>query len=390
MSKGSFVKKSTQSDEPEALIVGQHYKEIDALRALAVLLVIWFHAAGAAYSYISPPDGLMTNIYHNITVIGRTGVDLFFVISGFLITGILMDTAHKANNLKNFYIRRTLRIFPLYYMSLIVIFALIYIFYGGVDVEGELLPHIFYFQNWRMDFRHGEYIFLNHYWSLAVEEQFYIVWPLLFLFCFKRSARMVGALCLSLFIIACFCRYYFLNEGELAVLFMNTFCRIDTLVLGSFAAFILREYKPDMKLVKDISALSLGVLSFVIVMTLLVFAPKHGYDIAIVYHAYVPIALFHVFLVTYIFSLNKTGHSCRILNSKYILKIGQVSYGIYVFHWPITILLAKQSFVKEMDYMTSHGYLFLMTLLLSFVCAAISYKFFEKPILKLKDRYAPI
>ncbi len=377
-------------DKNENLIVGQHYKEIDALRALAVIMVIWFHATGAAYSYISPPEGALENIYHNISVFGRTGVDLFFAISGFLITGILMDTARAKNNLKNFYIRRTLRIFPLYYASLVIIFGLIYFFYGGVDVQGELLPHLLYVQNWRMDFRQGEYIFLNHYWSLAVEEQFYIIWPVIFLLCYRKSAFLVTVLCLGVLAISTLCRYYFLQNGELAVLFMNTFCRVDVLTLGAFAAFILKTYKPDLETVKNIAGLALVSLAFLIVIVILAYAPKSSFDIAIVYHAYIPIALFHVALVTYMYCLNKTGKKINILNAKPVLKIGQVSYGMYVFHWPITILLAKQNFVQQMDYVMAQAFLFVLTASLSFLCAWISYKFFESPILKLKEKYAKI
>ena len=100
------------------LIVGQHYPAIDGLRGVAVLLVLLFHSSYFATIDMDQSLSGLTYVYYLLTITGQTGVDLFFVLSGFLITGILIDTAQDKNVFRNFYIRRSLRIFPLYYAVL--------------------------------------------------------------------------------------------------------------------------------------------------------------------------------------------------------------------------------------------------------------------------------
>src|SRR4030095_11127987 len=160
-----------------ATLTKSYYPALDGLRGFAILGVLLQHN----FSFLPIPK------------YGWVGVDLFFVLSGFLITEILLKTKEHKNYLPNFYIRRILRIFPLYYGSLILFFALgplvsqfkdQYSYYSAN--QGMLWA---YLQNWlyiakpRLD----DHTVFSHFWSLSVEEQFYLVWPLLVLACNKLS-----------------------------------------------------------------------------------------------------------------------------------------------------------------------------------------------------------
>src|SRR5262245_16358318 len=158
-----------------------HYPGLDGLRGIAILLVILYHNFG----------------FIPFLNYGWLGVDLFFVLSGFLITEILLKTRTTTNYFKNFYTRRVLRIFPLYYLCLIlviVIFPLIKNFPYDLSFYRENQVWFwFYLQNWMLIFKqwNDSAILLNHFWSLAVEEQFYIVWPLLVLLIRKPKQLLI-------------------------------------------------------------------------------------------------------------------------------------------------------------------------------------------------------
>ncbi len=122
--------------ENNNLIVGRHYPALDGLRGIAVLMVLWFHASvfiNATSLGANLDATLIDKYYYVITFFGSTGVELFFIISGFLITGILMDTSDNPNVMNSFYIRRVLRIFPLYYLVIFGAVLLFIIMHGWGD-----------------------------------------------------------------------------------------------------------------------------------------------------------------------------------------------------------------------------------------------------------------
>ena len=153
-----------------------HIAGLDALRGIAVIWVVWHNCTGAFEL-----DGLLEKILAFITNCGWLGVQLFFVLSGFLITGLLLDAKGTANQMRNFYIRRTVRIFPVYYATLIFCFLVLPLLNVELpalaDSQKMQVWFWLYLNNWATA-PHSPGIF-PHLWSLAVEEQFYLLWPFL-------------------------------------------------------------------------------------------------------------------------------------------------------------------------------------------------------------------
>jgi peptidoglycan/LPS O-acetylase OafA/YrhL len=218
---------------------------LDGIRGLAILLVMFLHFADR-----SPPIGLANRLYTQVTGTGWIGVDLFFVLSGFLITGILIDSRKSATYFRDFYARRTLRIFPLYYACLVAWVAFAPLLHpssavGHVTIatmHHDQLWYWTYLSNWKMGFD-GQWppMGTSVYWSLAVEEQFYLVWPAVVLVFSPRALRNV---CLSLIGLAFLARAIQVAAGAAPILvYVNTLSRMDALAIGALAAMALRDPK---------------------------------------------------------------------------------------------------------------------------------------------------
>ena len=219
----------------------RHVPALDGVRGMAIVLVLVSHLmlfndhTGSRFG-----DSLSA-----LRGLGWVGVDLFFVLSGFLITGILFDTLQDPHYFRSFYMRRFLRIFPLYYGFLF--FLLVLGHWGpGMHFEwnGRQYVLLTYLQNTGIwfpvtDFHPGVWADLDHFWSLAVEEQFYVFWPLLVFL--VRGRRRIIALALALSGIALLLRIALYVHGSSPLLiFMLTPCRMDTLLVGGLAALVVR------------------------------------------------------------------------------------------------------------------------------------------------------
>jgi peptidoglycan/LPS O-acetylase OafA/YrhL len=210
-----------------------HMPVLDAVRGLAVLLVI------AHRAFVSPhPHGLVARVVGAAMDAGWVGVQLFFVLSGFLITGILLDSRDKPGYYRSFFARRVLRIFPLYYAVLIAAFVGVPLVTGQRLTGAEHQVWLWlYLSNWLEPFGLGVAIF-PHFWSLAVEEQFYAVWPLVVR---ATSRRGLAVVCGALVVLAIGARFTVrMLQLPLEAAYMFTVCRIDALAMGAGAALALR------------------------------------------------------------------------------------------------------------------------------------------------------
>jgi peptidoglycan/LPS O-acetylase OafA/YrhL len=200
---------------------------LDGLRGLAILIVVLYHCRT-----VGRPPRAIASLFE----IGWTGVDLFFVLSGFLITGILLDSRSASNYFSSFYARRVLRIFPLYYLalSLVLLGGSLRLLPSG-DHAGTPAWYFIYAQNWKF----VDVPFLGHFWSLAVEEQFYFLWPLIvYLF----PERRVLQIAIAGSVIAIPLRSVLLSSGiNPNYIYWNTFTRMDALLMGAACACLLKE-----------------------------------------------------------------------------------------------------------------------------------------------------
>jgi peptidoglycan/LPS O-acetylase OafA/YrhL len=201
---------------------------LDGVRGLAILFVLVMHCL-----YIAPLFGvdIGQNTYARLAMLGWSGVDVFFVLSGFLITGILVRAKGQPAGpyFRNFYMRRSLRIFPLYYL---VICLLLYVLPNRPPATGgEQMSYLLYYQNIRYSL-FGERTFDPARlitWSLAIEEQFYLVWPALVWFVSQRALRCV---CVAMIVIAIALRFVLVDSGFEKTHFLTP-CRMDALAVGA-------------------------------------------------------------------------------------------------------------------------------------------------------------
>jgi peptidoglycan/LPS O-acetylase OafA/YrhL len=347
----------------------QHLPALDGVRGFAVLLVILFHFFGIGFGWL--------------------GVDLFFVLSGFLITGILIDSKHKQHFFRNFYIRRTLRIFPLYYFALIVFFILINA--GITELKDpsffskNSVWYFLYIQNWLYAFQGWPRDpVMNHFWSLAIEEQFYLFWPLVVFFIPSRKLLIA---CISLILLSILLRYVTCYAGAVTnpVQFVITFCRLDGLAIGAIIAVLIRSH--PLRLITACKWIFIITVPLIIILYLLAGTIKYdnyyfqtlGFTIFDLFWGGV---LISCFLPEFKFSRN-------FFSMNWLTVLGKYSYGIYVYHWMIYQLCwpfyrsyAGNAVIADVRY--QYGFLCLVaTLIISF----LSYRFMELPILRLKERF---
>jgi peptidoglycan/LPS O-acetylase OafA/YrhL len=210
-----------------AFPVASYIPQFDGLRALSILAVFLAHS-----------EYLRALPHASFLEYGRLGVDLFFVLSGFLITGILLDSKESAHYLRNFYARRALRIWPLYYFVLTAVFVIGYLFMPLRRSEATRIWPYFYLYIQNLNLQLPAPFGLQPTWSLAIEEQFYVTWPLLV--GFLRERTLMRALS-GFVILSVVLRIIGYDTGASLKFIHNfTLCRFDAIAFGGIAAIWLR------------------------------------------------------------------------------------------------------------------------------------------------------
>lgn len=370
---------------------------LDGLRAVAILLVIICHTNVAVG--IHPVTSRADHLISVLSSGGWVGVDLFFVLSGFLITGILCRDKDSAHYYRNFYIRRTLRIFPLFYAyTLVVIFAFPLVFRGANSGllafwgQGSWLDRasvLAYFYNFRAAWIGHHLPLVNHFWSLAAEEHFYFVWPFVVLR-FSRGVLMricIVGCCLSLLL-----RLALMNSPTgLFAAYVLTPCRLEGLLLGAWLALA----SLDATVWKKVGHFApyLAAITATIVMAIAV-NRRHFYDFVPpgMPHDSRPIVTAGIFLISLLFAallaiVLRGGWLTRWLELSSLRRIGLYSYGMYVYHECIILLIQWTPLLNGLSSARSKLVLTLLTTVISFIVAAASYHGFEQPFLRLKRQF---
>ncbi len=353
--------------------------ELDGLRGVAILLVLVWHYVSIP---LVAPTGSALAAIKDALVVCRSGVDLFFVLSGFLITGLLLDHRQRKGYFGVFYARRALRIMPLYYL-LVVAFIAIRI--GGAtsvlfDGPIPLWSYLAFTQNYLMaELETYGAVWLGGTWSLAIEEQFYLVFPFLVRFCSGRFIWIVGLGLLGAPALR-IASYLHSQTDWIAYVWMPS--RLDSLCWGAALAYALRQPGWVSRLHKGKRTL-LWVLVGWLLLGLPFLIRIHadiGFHFSIWAHTYLAI-LYAGLLLSSVLHRGEPGSS--FLRWPALRALGKISYGVYLVH--TTLLIAGFSIFRQQlpalrsgaDIATALGCLCATVLL----CGA-SYRWFEAPLLR--------
>jgi peptidoglycan/LPS O-acetylase OafA/YrhL len=357
-----------------------HVPALDGIRAIAVLWVLAFHFCSSDYAQAGP----VLRIVVDVIQLGWIGVILFFSLSGFLITGILVDSRTDHRFFQRFYMRRTLRIFPLYYGVLFLLFALS----GPLQIDWfhRAWVYLIYGQNYLAagyDIPSSPYLLLRHFWTLAIEEQFYLVWP--FLVYFIRDRRWLIATAALLASGAVWLRYaapaWGFNQSQVRGW---TPAMLDSLLLGAIAAIVLRTRLREQMLRVAPVSLTLAVAAFLL---LLRSRPSVAWETDRPIFVWGILILSLAATSVVLCAMREGSIVARLCSLRGMRFLGKYSYGIYMLHY---FLLEPSIPVRRAIFSVVHSKAAAVALsailmsALSVLIAYASFHLFEKHFLRLK------
>jgi peptidoglycan/LPS O-acetylase OafA/YrhL len=381
--------RSTEHAPPSAA----HVPELDGIRGLAVLAVMLFHQT------VIVPTTAFEREWTYLCGYGASGVDLFFVLSGFLITGILVDTRANPRYYRNFYARRFLRIVPLYYALLFVALVVLPWFphpklakWGHTSGWGQV-PYWLFLSNWSIALsghgpRHG---MIDLSWTLSIEEQFYLTWPLVVRWLSRERLMQV---CLGLMAASLLVRWgiWYAGGSPILVAFLTP-SRMDGLATGAWIALAVRAPGGLKKLVP--LARGVAIVAGAAALAMVVFPGLHGHDgrlLQIVFPTL--LALTFGGLVASSIGGPRGSWRCRALRGRFLTTFGVFSYALYLLHYPILGVIRDAVYRPERfptllgSSMPGQLIFYAVATLAALACAWLSWHLYEKPWLSLK-RYFP-
>ncbi len=347
-----------------------HFHSLDGLRCLSILAVIWHHVAGDQYA----ADSLL--------FMGHHGVTLFFVISGFLITTLLLREKQRNGliSLSQFYVRRALRIFPLYYFVLFIYCLLVFLLERNSDAGRSFFDNLIYFATYTSNYfvlLNGDRVIFYFAWSLAAEEQFYMVWPAIENWLSEKSAIAVALIAILLSTLAAQGMLYLEVSSLLSIILENIAIPI---CIGVLLAHAMNNEIMFVLLHRIFGARYTSIIVFTFAIFLLTLGSTFLIFALSLFAALIFCAVTSTKSITYF-----------LLNNPWVNAIGQVSYGMYLFHMLSLNAVRK---IMPSEGLTSSNelnqiLLFLLTSCLTFFIAQLSFRYFESYFLQQKKKYAP-
>ncbi len=359
---------------------------LDGVRGLAIVVVMAHH-----FRTFLPPSAIFDPLKLLLDY-GWVGVDLFFVLSGFLITGILIQSRTAENYFSSFYMRRILRIFPLYYLCLVGMFTLVSVIpipIAAIPFPEDRKLYFLFLTNW-LSLWHGNWgpNMLGHFWSLAVEEQFYLFWPVvLWLVPIQRILKLT----LALSLLALLIRVYWISQTGISVaIALATVTRMDSLLAGATAAVLARDrnFRASIRSLgwwaaAPLAAFVAGVLYAADVSGATRFYQSIGYTLLAIG--------FSALVLRAALSDGSPILMQRVLCNPWLRQFGKYSFGLYVYHVPILgacdIIIYRQ-LPETLTSIPLFGVVYVTFLaIVSFLVAKFSYENFERKILNLKTHF---
>lgn len=360
-----------------------HFSGLNGLRAIAALAVLFSHTTDGLTQFSLDPHilGIYPEGTSQISPFAGYAVTMFFALSGFLITYLLLEELRVkgAINIRNFYIRRILRIWPLYYLYLALSIATIYLF--GESIEFRALPfYLLLFAN--VPFVFGIAIkFVGHYWSLGVEEQFYSFWPWIV----KKSRsllRVTVLICISLILLKWVLSHFDIRLHERSVnwpfeMMYNT--RFQCMLIGAIGAILY--FRKNALLLKITNNYAAQAAAWSVIALI---AANHYHVSEFIDHEFISV-------VTVVLIIGQIRKTKRIINLDLPVFdfVGKISFGIYVFH-PLVIFYLSKVLIFHDGRGSNYFLVYFLSLALTLVVAHLSYFYFEKRFLSLKGKYSAV
>jgi len=368
-----------------------YFEHLDVIRFFAAFMILILHAYEAWVGWYGELGILTNGTYEDLTFFGKLGdrfirnmgmgVDIFFLLSGFLITYILIEEKKRYSKIaiKKFIIRRTLRIWPLYFI--LVAAAPFLVSWLNTSPTPNYIPNILFINNFEgIKTQQWTYPFA-HFWSICIEEHFYLVWP--FIIAFIPNKRLIPTF---IFIIALSISFRIYTSYTMQypwyTLYLHTLSRIDVLVIGAIGAYFYSEKPFKIKLNRMVRYILL-----VLLVVSLSIEPVELWNSHFLagFKKFFYIGIISVLLLDYNFNPN----FMHILPRKSIFHyLGKVSYGIYMYS-NIIVLIVIKKFMWTFESNNIWFFIFL-NVSLSIIIPIISYELLEKHILKLNKRFRVI
>jgi len=343
------------------------YPQLDGLRAVAILLVLMNHMI----------DLKLPGPLAYLSALGWIGVDVFFVLSGFLITSILLSCNPGPRAFGFFVLRRTLRTWPLYFAVLII--AYLALRHRPAGSEINWLQHLFFLQNYAPWFIARS---LGPTWSLCVEEHFYFLWPFLV---FLVPRRFLLWLLPAIFVALPVVRYWGLHHAfTYKQLYTETQFHLDGLVAGSFVALLVSFYTSRFLLRKWIATICLVVgIGTAVAGFWRSWSIMAGHNVLF---GFTSLSIAFAGLLLFLLG-DETSILVKVLSLRALRYIGRISYGIYLLQGGVVSFLDRLPLHRALG-AVAESWVFVISIRIGLtICiASLSYRFFESPILRFKDR----
>jgi peptidoglycan/LPS O-acetylase OafA/YrhL len=371
------------------------FPNLDGLRFVSFLVVFLYHGHLSIFSYLTDAQPRVYSVIQFLFRHGNLGVNFFFVLSGFLITYLLIKEKEFTGKIHvpNFYVRRILRIWPLYYMCVFVGFVAFGILkkMSGEPIVENANPWYYIFFSANFDIMHTwplkpDALLLSVLWSVAVEEQFYLTWPLILSVVPLKKFKFIFP-CIMLFSLVFRAFHAGNNDHDFAIRYFHTFSVIGDMALGGLFAYLV-SYENKFKTFITNMPKSVIILIYVFALGVTLFKDE----------IFVPgwPSIFERIVIAFFFGMiileqNYAKHSFyKMSNFKLISKLGIYTYGLYCLHF-----LGLYFAIKFMNVLRLNGSLnwvsFSMiglALVISVIISLMSYHLYEKWFLRLKDKFA--
>lgn len=352
-------------------IHNQYFERLDTIRFYAVFVVIFAHIFQI---------WTWTQTQFFLLPLGNVGVLIFFVLSGFLITKILLsepETTPIQTRFKNFYLRRSLRIFPIYYLYLMIVF-----YFNLENIQQSGFYPWLYLTNIYI-FNYDTWLNANsHLWTLSIEEQFYIVWPFLIIL-LRKKVKILTALFTGIILLAMLTRVYLYADGYSVSpqIEVFTLANLDSLTFGGLLALIYLNYG---NLIKHYSLpmIVIGIAGYYLSFWL-----KYNYNLEWLFWSLgkFSIVIFASGVIVHaLFSTNKK----TLFHNKTTIYLGKISYGLYLYH---NIIVAHYDKIINFFGVTVNDHIIIKIILsisLTILISHLSFVMIEKPLLKIKNKFS--